>query len=224
MKKILFLMAIALPFILNSCGDNKDEPDTQEHEWVDLGLPSGTLWATCNVGASTPEEYGDYFAWGETVPKKVYNWETYKWCKGSESTLTKYCYATDFGVVDKRDELLPEDDAAYVNWGHLWRMPTDEQQLELIEKCSWTWTTRNSVNGRLATGPNGNSIFFPAAGDCWRELLFYDGSFGCYWSRTLVPYNSNDAFYLLFNSVRMERSNLLLYGGLPVRAVRASQN
>ena len=91
---------------------------SQEHEWVDLGLPSGTLWATCNVGANAPEEYGDYFAWGETAPKDYYDWSTYKWCKGSYNTMTKYCTNSSYGYngfTDGKTELDPEDDAAWFN-------------------------------------------------------------------------------------------------------------
>lgn len=107
MKKILLLMAIVLPFVLISCGDDKDEPESPDnHEWIDLGLPSGTLWATCNIGANKPEEYGDYFAWGEVSSKKVYSNDNYKW-----SDYSKY------NETDNKTELEPEDDAAYVNWG-----------------------------------------------------------------------------------------------------------
>ena len=117
-----------------------DEPVTppDEHEWVDLGLPSGTLWATCNVGADNPEDYGDYFAWGETEPKVIYNWSTYKWCNGSVNTMTKYCTDSGYGTVDNKTELDPADDAATVNWGTSWRMPTLEQLDELLTKCTWT--------------------------------------------------------------------------------------
>ena len=129
MKKILFLMAIALPFVfISSCGDDKDkdEPVTPDnHEYVDLGLPSGTLWATCNIGASIPEDMGDYFAWGETAPKEKYDMDNYKWYDSSSDKLTKYCTDDKYGTVDNKTELLPEDDAAYVNWGPMWRMPTD---------------------------------------------------------------------------------------------------
>jgi len=106
------------------------------HEYVDLGLPSGTLWATCNVGATTPEGYGDYFAWGETTPKETYNWMTYKWGSGNESDgwlyreLTKYCSDSTYGLYgfhDNLTELLPEDDAATANWGNGWRTPTRAQ-------------------------------------------------------------------------------------------------
>ena len=172
----------------------------ENHEYVDLGLSSGTLWATCNVGASAPEEYGDYFAWGETEPKDVYKWETYQWCTGSENTLIKYCMNSNYGYngfTDGKTELDPEDDAAYVNWGSSWRMPTKEQYQELCEQCTWTWTTQNGVNGQLVTGPNGNTIFLPAAGLRWNVSLFEAGSKGGFWSSTVdnPPRNANGLFY-----------------------------
>ena len=112
-------------------------PDPGNHAWVDLGLPSGTLWATCNVGASKPEEYGDYYAWSETEPKTTYTWSTYKWCKGSENTMIKYCVQSSSGYngfTDALTELLPEDDAATANWGLPWRMPSKGQIEELYNK------------------------------------------------------------------------------------------
>ncbi len=196
-----------------------------EVKWVDLGLPSGTLWATCNVGANSPEEYGDYFAWGETEPKEVYNWSTYKWCNGSDTTMTKYCAKSKYGhngFTDGKTELDPEDDAAYVNWGPAWRMPSQEQQLELIEKCTWTWTTRNGVNGRLVTGPNGNSIFLPAAGERWGAEPDKVGSFGSYWPRTLYKYRSCEAYFLYFDSRFMGWGQRDRGRGCTIRAVRVS--
>lgn len=166
-------------------------PKNDNQEYVDLGLPSGTLWATCNLGASAPEEYGDYFAWGETEPKDYYGWSTYKWCHGSYNTLTKYNFNYNYsynGFVDNKMELDPEDDAAYVNWGSSWRMPTKEQQDELETNCTCTWTTRNGVNGQLLTGPNGNTIFLPASGVIYDDRLCLVGELGNYWSRTLMPY------------------------------------
>ena len=130
------------------------------YEYVDLGLPSGLKWATCNVGAEKPEDFGDYFAWGETTPKKQYDWRTYKYCKGTDRTLTKYSDCNN-GFIDKT-VLDSESDAATVNWGGLWRMPTDVELTELREQCTWTWTIQNGVNGYNVTGPNGNSIFLPA--------------------------------------------------------------
>ncbi len=158
------------------------------HEYVDLGRPSGTLWATCNIGASSPEEYGDYFAWGETEPREVYNWGNYKWFTlydGGYFEVMKYCTDSEYGAVDGKTELDPEDDAAYVNWGSSWRMPTQEQIQELISKCSSRWTTQNGVKGRLLSGPNGNTLFLPAAGYRWGDSLKYPNSEGRYWSRSL---------------------------------------
>jgi hypothetical protein len=195
----------------------------EDHEWVDLGLPSGTLWATMNVGAKVPEEYGDYFAWGETAPKQVYSWSTYKWCNGSQNTITKYCTNSDYGMVDNKTQLVLGDDAAYVNWGALWRMPTKEQEKELIDKCTWTETTQNGVYGLLVTGPNGNTIFLPATGGRFDDGLNLTGSHGGYWSRTLYEYESNKSCGLFFGSGRLDwesyRDN-----GFTVRAVRVSQN
>ena len=197
--------------------------DSHEGEYVDLGLPSGTLWATCNVGASAPEEYGDYFAWGETEPKDYYRWSTYKWCNGSYTTMTKYCNNSSYGYngfVDNKTELDPEDDAAYVNWGPSWRMPTTEQLQELYEKCTSVWTTQNGVNGRLFTGPNGNTLFLPAAGNRYGDYLGGAGSSGYYWSRTL--YYPSVACNLYFHSryVGWESDNR--FYGFTVRAVRVS--
>ena len=198
----------------------------KEHEWVDLGLPSGTLWATCNVGANSPEEYGDYFAWGETSPKSVYQWENYKWCNGSARTLTKYCTDSTFGYngfVDGKTELDPEDDAAYVNWGPSWRMPSKEQRDELIAECSWTWTAMNGVNGQLVIGPNGNALFLPAANYGDLEIkLGNAGSFGNYWFRTLSPSETHWAFVLHFSS-DLYTGYGYRSSGYSVRAVRATQ-
>ncbi len=155
--------------------------EVEEHEYVDLGLPSGTLWATCNVGASAPEQYGDYFAWGETEPKEVYNWETYKWCNGSDDTFTKYCTNSEYGKVDGKTVLDPQDDAAFVNWGLGWRMPTEAQIYELSSYCSSTRTEVNGVKGRLITGRNGNSIFLPGSGE-WNNGGGAGGYSGNYWS------------------------------------------
>ena len=204
--------------------------DTQEddHEWVDLGLPSGTLWATCNVGASSPEDYGDYFSWGETAPKEVYSWETYKWCNGSQNTITKYCTNGDYGMVDNKTELDPEDDAAYANWDPSWRMPSTEQCRELCESCTWQQTTRSGVNGQLVTGPNGHTLFLPAAGERYNNSIGDLGTYGQYWSRTLYSVGdiySYSAFILFFylDDHKGYYGNDR-YIGFPVRAVRAPQN
>ena len=233
MKKMFLLMAVALPFVFISCKDDKDEPVTpDEYEYVDLGLPSGTLWATCNVGANAPEEYGDYFAWGETSPKSVYNEDNYKWCDGSIFNLTKYNSRIEYGTVDGKFRLDDEDDAAYVNWGPSWRMPTSEEQRELLYECSWEWTTRKGVNGRLGTGPNGKTIFLPAVGYYNRKSQTIAGTHGVYWSNTpdhVMPYS---AHVLHFDSGDFDSGYKIdiwwgFYGregGGRVRAVRVLQN
>ena len=192
------------------------------HEYVDLGLPSGTLWATCNVGASTPEEYGSYFAWAETEEKDVYDWSTYKWCNGSRDTMTKYCTDSNYGdngFTDGLTELLPEDDAASANWGAPWHMPTLDQIEELLDNCTRTWTQQNGVNGTLVTGPNGNTIFLPAAGYRWSGTLRHEGSYGYYWSSLLCPNNEGSAYRLTFGSDYWCRNTIPRNYGLPVRSV-----
>ena len=196
----------------------------QEPDYVDLDLPSGTLWATCNIGANSPEEYGDYFAWGETTPKGSYDWNNYKWNNGSSTSLTKYCTDGYFGSVDNKTELDPEDDAAYVNWGPLWRMPSTEQQQELIDKCTWQWTQRNGVNGRLVTGRNGKTLFLPAAGYINGSSLNVAGSDGPYWSRSLVTEDPLAAYLLFFNSGYLDWNfSGNRAAGFPVRPVRVTQ-
>lgn len=227
MKKFLLLMAVVLSFVFISCGDDKDEPAASGgHKYVDLGLPSGTLWATCNIGAKNPEDYGDYFAWGETEPKEFYDWSNYKWCNDYDD-MTKYCTDSDRGKVDNKTELDLEDDAAYVNWGENWRMPTYEQVKELVEKCSWAWMTKNGVNGSLVTGPNGESLFLPASGyrSSGSFLLDEVGSSGYYWSRTLDSNYSYRSFWVSFDSSYKEiTSSDGRFFGHSVRAVHASQN
>jgi formylglycine-generating enzyme required for sulfatase activity len=197
-----------------------------DHEWVDLGLPSGTLWATCNIGATKPEDYGDYFAWGETQPKQVYDWSNYKWGNYYvQGGLSKYVTTSEHGTVDYKTELEPEDDAASVHWGPAWRMPSQTQQQELAEKCSWTWTTMNDVNGYMVTGPNGNTLFLPAAGSYEGSSNYDEGSAGDYWSRSL---RVNLAIYsFTFHLYGGYYGNVNLYEetrerGLSVRAVRLS--
>ena len=159
---------------------------TLSHEWVDLGLPSGTRWATCNVGANTPTDYGNYYAWGETTPKNSYTEENYTYS-------------------DNPETLPVSADAATANWGSGWRMPTSEEMNELMTSCTIVWTTINGVGGRQFTGPNGNSIFLPAAGHRGDSSLYNVGSLGRYWSSSLwssslytdYPYG---AWYLSFGS------------------------
>ena len=191
--------------------------------WVDLGL--SVKWATCNVGASKPEEYGDYFAWGETKPKDYYEWSTYKWRNGSSSslTITKYCTDSYYGTVDNKTQLELSDDAARANWGGVWRMPTYEEQDELLKNCTWTWTTQNGVKGYKVTskksGYTNKSIFLPAAGYRYETSLFDAGSDGRYWSSSLYTVNPGIAYLLGFNSSHVDRHRFSRYYGFSVRPV-----
>ena len=170
---------------------------------VDLGL--SVKWATCNVGASDPWEYGDYFAWGETEKKErfTYNWETYKWSEGDYHNLTKYVPSSYYdGIVDNKSSLDPEDDAAFVNMGDGWRMPTEVEVEELITKCTWTWykyrnTKYGGKQGYEVTGTNGNSIFLPAGGYSDRGTERNQGTEGEYWTSSLVTSSSNNAYSYL---------------------------
>ena len=173
---------------------------------VDLGLPSGTKWANMNVGASKPEDYGLYFAWGETTGYTSntsdghdFGWASYKWCNGSWETQTKYCTKSNYGTVDNKTVLDLEDDAAYVNWGSSWCMPTYTEMQELLDNTTSEWTTQNGVYGRKFTSKtNGNSIFLPAAGFRDGSRLFYRASGGYYWSSSLFESYPLNARSLLF--------------------------
>lgn len=178
------------------------EPQYEEidgHAYVNLGLPSGLLWATCNVGADNPEDYGGYFAWGETTTKTTYSWNTYKWCNGSNTSLTKYNTKSSYGTVDNKTVLDLEDDAAHVNWGGSWRMPTDDEWTELRNNCTWTWTSQGGHNGdKVTSKSNGNSIFLPAAGYRWDLDLNYAGENGDYLSSSLnadYPFRPLNAYF-----------------------------
>ena len=202
------------------------------HDYIDLGLPSGTLWATYNVGATKPTEYGDYFAWGETEPKDVYDWNTYKYAKVSLTedvlqkwqldTLTKYNTGKEYpGTIDDFTTLLPEDDAATANWGGEWRMPTNEELKELTENCEFNWTEINGVSGTKFTAKNGNFVFFPAAGYRYNSRISNSvGINGVYWSSSLFEEADDDAYNLLLSTksgysfAPIERHN-----GLSVRPV-----
>lgn len=174
------------------------------HVWVDLGL--SVKWATCNVGASKPEEYGGYYAWGETKVKDYYDWSTYKWCNGSVNTLTKYCTNSKYGTVDNKTTLEKADDAATANWGNSWRMPTYAEWEELHNNTTLTWTNDyegTGIKGFILTstkeGHEGASIFLPAAGYRDDDALNYVGT-GCYWSSSLYENTLYRGRYLNFGA------------------------
>ena len=207
-----------------------------DHEYVDLGLPSGLLWATCNVGADTPEGYGDYFAWGETTPKDTYTFENYQYWIfeyydewGAVVSITKYCNDASYGYngfTDNLTTLLPEDDAAAANWGNGWRMPTKEEFEELYNNTTVTWTQQNGVNGRLFTASNGNSLFLPAAGRHWDDGLILAGSWGDNWSSSLYTGEPSGAWSFDFGSDYYNVGSYGdgRYGGFPVRPVRCKNS
>ena len=177
--------------------------DANGHEYVDLGLPSGLKWATCNVGASSPEEYGDYYAWGEVNTKKEYTEDN------------SFMYGTPIDKISGN----PRYDVARAKWGGSWRMPTKADFLELIAKCTWEWTTQGGHKGYKVTGPNGNSIFLPAAGH--RDGTETDDaeSYGRYWCVTLDEYDSRVAYNLNFYSDSSWMTYGYIYRGYSVRPV-----
>lgn len=188
-------------------------------EAVDLGL--SVKWASWNMGASAPEDYGTYFAWGEVEGNWRYSSSTYKWCDGSSNNFTKYNNNSSYGTIDNKTVLDPEDDAAHVNWGGSWRMPTDAEWSELRNNCTWTWTIQNGVNGRLVTsnkeGYTDKSIFLPAAGSL-DSSLFDAGSYGRYWSSSLYT-NPRSAYSVNFNSDSLWSGGRNRYRGQSVRPV-----
>ena len=213
------------------------------HKWVDLGLPSGTLWATMNVGATSLEDAGGYYAWGETVTKSCYDWSTYKWCNGSYDKLIKYNYKEEYAydipwygkLCDGKHVLELSDDAAYMNWGGKWRMPTPEEWKELSEYCSWNGKVifiekpDVDVYGIKFVGPKGNSIFLPAAGYYYdSERKFWQDGYwwGYYWSSYLLDWPSPDgaqpskAYHCNFQNYGFsENRGMSRFYGLNVRPV-----
>ena len=175
-------------------------------QYVNLGLPSGTLWATCNLGATTPEGFGDYFAWGETETKTEFTESTYRFYNGPGS-YTKY------NTSDGLTQLQPEDDAATANWGSQWRMPTSAEWQELIGHTVQLYTTLNGVNGMLCTGRNGNSVFFP-------DTSRITGLYGAYWSNKLSTSVSSAYFYLLMGEELYETTRS---DGLSIRPVYVAE-
>lgn len=187
------------------------------HEFVDLGLPSGTLWATQNMGATSTNDAGSYYAWGEIQAKTSFNWSNYSLCGGSETALKKYNFSSDYGpTIDNLYELVPEDDAAHVLWGALWQMPTREQALELRSKC--TWVKDDSRGGYIATGPNGNSVFFPFGGYFTDKGLVLQGVGGYFWSSTLSDARAYNAFCMQCGQSSFNLYMTRAYG-LPIRPV-----
>ena len=204
MNKTKLLAAVCcIAMLFAACEKNNEVSVTVSgsidgHDYVDLGL--SVKWATMNVGATAPEEYGNYYAWGEITTKDSYTWENYTLANGSYDALTKYCTSSSYGTVDNKTTLEAADDVATQKWGGNWRMPTIDEWQELIDNCTWTWTTKNGVNGYEVKATNGNSIFLPAAGYRGNDGLNDAGSFGYYWSSSLLTSSPGNARYVYFCS------------------------
>ncbi len=201
----------------------------KQYEYVDLGLPSGTKWAKCNVGAKKESDYGIMFAWGQTdnavasnfVDSKnyPYSWASYEHCNGTYNTLTKYNNKSSYGTVDNKTVLDPEDDVATQIMGREWRMPTKDEIIELLDNTTKEWTQVNGVNGRKFTASNGNSIFIPAAGNCSNGSVGNVGYRGYVWSSSLCASYPSYAWYLGFYSDGCYMDSSGRYCGQSVRGV-----
>ena len=221
MKKLFLLLGAMMTFF-------GAQTANAQNTFVDLGLPSGTLWATCNVGADNPAGDGYYLAWGETFEKSTYyDWEHYKYCKGTSKTLTKYCTVEEWSgniSMDGLTELLPEDDAATVNWGFEWQMPSKAQFEELFNSGYTTteWTTLNGKNGmRITSKSNGRSIFLPASGYKVDYTRKFYGEYGLYMSRSIhnqYPATAYTAYFIYGDSKAVD--NYGREAGYSVRPVR----
>ena len=186
---------------------------------VDMGL--SVKWADRNVGAKSPEDYGDYFAWGETEPKPDYSWATYKFCNGTSNSLTKYNSDSNYGTVDNKLTLLQSDDVAHEKIGGKWRMPTWDDIEELLENTDWSPTTVNGVKGFLITSlKNRNSIFLPSAGGIEGNTPRYVGTNALYWG-SQKPSDEQRQAIILFTDEDEDDDFAFCYRhiGLPVRAV-----
>lgn len=222
MKRILLVVSIAFCSVFQMSGQTANG-----HAYVDLGL--SVKWATCNVGASSPAEYGDFFAWGEIRPKAMYMWENYVFRISGESdydvVFSRYNTDSQWGEVDNNRRLERMDDAARVRWGNHWRMPTRGELKALIENCTWTWTTLDGKNGYKVTSKiNGNSIFLPASGyqndNSGPESVWCKGTEGCYWSSMVNSKYPFMAAYLLFSeSEVLVSNNGARCGGRAIRPV-----
>ena len=193
-KSVTFLVLLTLLVMIEGIANAQT--------FVDLGLPSGTLWADRNVGAALPEDLGDYFAWGETTAKSNYNWSTLKYCEDDTGDkFSKYNTKSEYGIVDNKTTLERSDDAATANWGSDWCMPTPAQFQELYDNCTWTKTKRNGKKGYEVKGKNGNSMFLPAAGYRYGTVLYNASSYyGYYLSSSLSASSPDHVIDLVFGA------------------------
>lgn len=192
------------------------------HDWVDLELPSGVKWATCNVGASSPEKPGNYYAWGDIKTRSLYDWSTYLWCNKSAYKLTKYNTMSNCGTVDNKTRLDLSDDVAHATWGDNWRMPTDDELMELMSVfyCTWKWTSKSGVNGfEITSIKNGEKIFLPAAGIKNSSSVYSQGTHGFYWSSDIVEHLPYDANSMVFYESSHSSAYSNRYEGQSIRPV-----
>ena len=222
MKRTINRFAFIAITVLTIASCKKTDP-YNGHEYVDLGL--SVKWATCNVGAEKPEDGGGLFAWGETQPKDKYTWSTYKHCKGSNKTLTKYCFDSSYGTVDNKTVLDKSDDAAHVNWGGKWRTPTHAEFEELYENCTWHTKTVNDVSGyEVKSKINGKSIFLPSlpnpgVGNDESTAFYVDCGF--YWFSSLIEDIPGSAYSFFFCTIdsNMDWGTERRYLGMAIRPV-----
>ena len=217
---LIVIFAKPKPYDLTPFDTATTNGSANGHEYVDLGLPSGTLWATCNIGASKPEDYGNYYAWGETSTKNTYNWSTYKYANGDYDKLTKYSNKSDYGnngFTDNQTALQTGDDPAASNWGGGWRTPTYDQWKELLEYTEDEWTGKGR---KFTSKKNGQTLFLPAAGSRWGSELFGPDSRGNYWSRSLNTDRPYYAWNLGFGSDDCHVYRYYRDNGFSVRPVR----
>lgn len=217
-KFFVFLTIFSSLTIVNA--QNKEKG----HEYVDLGL--SVKWATCNVGASTPEDYGSFYAWGETKTKQSFTAKNYVFRTGGtwaeNIKLSKYNTDPEKGPVDGKVRLASSDDAASVNWGGRWRTPTKDEVEELFSRCSWVKTELNGVPGFRVTGLNGNSIFLPATGLMSENKIIGQGERACIWSSSLVAdgaYPSAAAFCLIVYNSKNRQNDMDRHNGMMIRPV-----
>ncbi len=242
MKRVLFLSVIAIVsmFSLAGCEKNDDEPVNKSnikpngmenyHAYIEMGL--SVKWATWNVGADSPGDYGDYFAWGMTRINNSYNWRSYQYCiQGESDHLTRYCTNSDFGYNHYSDNdsiLFSDDDVAHVKWGGAWRMPTNKEWQELLDNCKWEWCAKDNTEfGGIAgwkvtsnvEGYKDRFIFLPAAGYKSDSYTFEVSTCGYYWSSLLYKEIPTYANCLFFDSGKKKVSTKSRHLGSSVRPV-----
>lgn len=226
MKQTLYLIAVAtLALLLVSCKKDpaSDQPISSDKTGIDLGL--SVKWAACNVGATKPEEYGDYFAWGATSTQASYDWANAPFNGGNSNYNETAWNNAKSGAVDPNtSNLLLANDIAHVKWGGNWRMPTAEEWKELQTKCTWSdWITDykgTGVAGYMVTSKtNGNSIFIPAAGYRKGTVLDDVGEYCGYWSSSVYPGDLSSALSLYSYSGYINVQDVDRLFGLSVRPV-----